>query len=270
MIDSDQGCFTSHTFKGTTLFGGELSKLHKANKEHASSVIVYPAATPQSYSIKPYPGSGRSFRKGGSSYRKIGRDRDQTRSTPSATFTKPSKSGSGQAKVTVTVPQDWNKRNFQSNEGAPHNKCHHRSDKTKGDKKERGHASLAISGSRGTNMPVCGGMEACYKRSLCVKYRSQGIQTRLYFTPSASDSLGNMIPKGLQKIQGVQEQLSLMLQKNDNLGNISRHSRVLFKLIPGKQGVWTVASSYRLKTPEPPHKHSSLLHAHHKLSAEYH
>ena len=121
-IDSGQACFTSHTFKGTTLFGGKLAKLHRANKECASSMIVYPAATPQSYSIKPYPGSGRSFRKGGSSYRKIGRDRDQSRSTRSATFTKLSKSGSGQAKLAVTVNQDWNKRKVQNNEGAPRNK----------------------------------------------------------------------------------------------------------------------------------------------------
>ena len=53
------------TFKGTTLFGGELAKLHRANKERASSVTVYSAAIPQSYSTKPYPGCGRSFRKGG-------------------------------------------------------------------------------------------------------------------------------------------------------------------------------------------------------------
>ena len=54
-----------------------------------------------------------------------------------------------------------------------------------------------------------------------------------------------------------------------NLRNISRHSRVLFERIHGTQGIWRVASSYRLKTTEPPHQRSSLSHAHHKLSAEY-
>ena len=35
------------------------------------------------------------------------------------------------------------------------------------------------------------------------------------------------------------------------------------------QGIWRVASSYRFKTTEPPHRRSSLSHAHYKLSAEY-
>ena len=85
----------------------------RSHKERASSVTVDPAPTPQPYSTKPYPGRGRSFRKGGSSYRKSGRDRDQSRSTPSATVTRPSKSGSSQATMTVTVPQDSNKRQVQ-------------------------------------------------------------------------------------------------------------------------------------------------------------
>ena len=54
-----------------------------------------------------------------------------------------------------------------------------------------------------------------------------------------------------------------------NLRNISRHSRVLFKHIPGTQGIWRVASSYRLKTTESPYRRSSLLQAHYKLSAGY-
>ena len=84
-IDSDQRVALLHTpFKGTTLFGGELAKIYRANKEHASSVTVYPAAPPQTYSTKPYTGCGKSFKKGCSSYRKGGRDRDQSRSTPSA------------------------------------------------------------------------------------------------------------------------------------------------------------------------------------------
>ena len=109
-IDSDQKVALLHApFKGTTHFGGKLAKLHRANKECASSVTVYPAASPQTYSIKPDTGRGRSFKKGGSSYRRGGRDGDQSRSTPSATTTKPSKSWNGQATMTVTVPQDLNK-----------------------------------------------------------------------------------------------------------------------------------------------------------------
>ena len=54
-----------------------------------------------------------------------------------------------------------------------------------------------------------------------------------------------------------------------NLRNISRHSRVLLERIPGTQGIWRVAPSYRLKTTETPHRRFSLSHAHHKLSAEY-
>ena len=123
-------------FKGTTLSGGELTKLRRANKECASSMTVYSAATPQSYYTKPYPGPGRSFRKGGSSYRKSYRDRDHSRSTPTATVTKQSKSGSGQATMTVTVPQDSNKRKVQSTEGAPRSKRHRKSGKPKGNQKE--------------------------------------------------------------------------------------------------------------------------------------
>ena len=63
-IDSDQGVALLHApFKGTTLFGGELAKIYRANKEHASSVTVYPAALPQTYSTKPYTGCGKSLRK---------------------------------------------------------------------------------------------------------------------------------------------------------------------------------------------------------------
>ena len=50
-----------------------------------------------------------------------------------------------------------------------------------------------------------------------------------------------------------------MLQKN-----------AISERISGTQGIWKVASSNRLKTTEPPHRRSSLSHAHYKLSAEYH
>ena len=136
-IDPDLKLALLHApFNGTTLFKGELAKLHRANKEHASSVTVYPGATPQSKPTKLYPGCGRSFRKAGSSYRKSGRDRDQSRSTPSSTVTRLSKSGSSQATMTVTDTQDSNKRTVQSNEGAPRNKRQLKSRKLRGDQKE--------------------------------------------------------------------------------------------------------------------------------------
>ena len=56
---------------------------------------------------------------GGSSYKRGGRDRDQDRSALSATTTKPSKFGYGLETMTVTVPQDLNKRKVHSNEGTP-------------------------------------------------------------------------------------------------------------------------------------------------------
>ena len=90
-IDPDQKMALHHApFKGTTLFGGKLARMYRANKECTSSVTVYPTAPPQSYITKPYPGRGRSFRKGGSSYRRSGRDRHQNRSTPSSSVIRPS------------------------------------------------------------------------------------------------------------------------------------------------------------------------------------
>ena len=108
------------------------------------------------------------------------------------------------------------------------------------------------------------------ERSFCVKFRSQGVQTSFYeSTPSASDSLGNMIPPGDIEDPGNARADFPNASEERNLRNISRHSRVLFERIHGTQGIWRVASSYRLKTTEPPHRRSSLSHAHHKLSAEY-
>ena len=47
-IDSDPRVALLHVpFEGTTLFGGELAKLHRANKERACSVTIYPAASPR-------------------------------------------------------------------------------------------------------------------------------------------------------------------------------------------------------------------------------
>ena len=104
-IDEDQKVALLHgPFKGTTLFRGEFSKAAKANKECACSLTVYPAASPQTYSTKPYIRRGKSFRKSGSSYRRGDRDIDQDRTAPLATTTKPSKFGDGQATMTFTVP----------------------------------------------------------------------------------------------------------------------------------------------------------------------
>ena len=63
-----------------------------------------------------YTSRGRSFRKGGSSYRRSGEDRDRSRSAPSSTVTQPSKSGNGQATMTVAVPQELNKHQVQTHE----------------------------------------------------------------------------------------------------------------------------------------------------------
>ena len=71
---------------------------------------------------KPYTSRSRSFRKGGSSYRRSGEDRDRSRSVPSSTVTQPFKSENGQATMTVTVPQEPNKRQVQTHEGAPRSK----------------------------------------------------------------------------------------------------------------------------------------------------
>ena len=77
--DSDQKVALLHApFKGTTLFRGELAKLHRPNKEPASSVTVYLAAASQTYSTsvsRPWQVFQRFFKRGGSSYKKSGRDR---------------------------------------------------------------------------------------------------------------------------------------------------------------------------------------------------
>ena len=132
------------------------------------------------------------------------------------------------------------------------------------------YASPTISSSRGMTVPVCGGVEAYNKRSFCVKYRSQGVQTSFHeSTTPTSDSLGNTIqPRDTEGSGNARADLP-GASKERNIRDISRHSRVLFECIPGTQGIWRVAPSYRLKTTEPPHWRSSLLHAHYKLSAEY-
>ena len=99
---------------------------------------------------------------------------------------------------------------------------------------------------------VCGGVEV-YNES----------------TLSASESLGNTFPLGDIEDPGNARADFPNASEEHNLRYISRHSGVLFEYIPGTQGIWRVASSYRLKTTETTHRRSSLSHAHHKLSAEY-
>ena len=58
-IDPDQRvALLQAPFRGTTLFGGELAKVYRANKERAISVTVYPAAplslTPLSLIYRPW------------------------------------------------------------------------------------------------------------------------------------------------------------------------------------------------------------------------
>ena len=129
--------------------------------------------------------------------------------------------------MTVTVPQDSNKRKVQSTEGASHAKAH----------VEAG--SLGVIRNRqnegvpphnqcqsGDNyMPFCGGVEAYNKRSLLVKYRSQGVQTSFYeSTPSAQDPLGGSDSQGLIEDSGNARANIPIASKEHNLRDNSRHS----------------------------------------------
>ena len=117
-----------------------------------------------------------------------------------------------------------------------------------------------------TTVSVYGGVEVYNERSFCVKYRSQGVQTSFYgSTPSASDTLGNTIPPGDIEDPGNARADFPNASEERNLINISSYSRVLFEHIQGMQGIWRVASKYRLKTTKPPHRRSSL--SHHTISS---
>ena len=119
-------------------------------------------------------------------------------------------------------------------------------------------------------MPVCGGVEAYNERSLCVKYRDQGVQTSFYeSTPSAQDPVGNKISLGAPEDPGNVTANIPDASKERDHRDTSRYSRILFKRIPGMQSVRRVASSNKFKTTERSHLHTSLLDAHYKLSAQY-
>ena len=125
-----EGALLHAPFRGTTLFGGELAKVYRANKECESS-MTFTQQLPPSLTPLTLIGRGRSFRKGGSSYRRSGGDRDRSRSAPSSTATRPFKPGDGHATMTVTVPQEPNKRQVQTHEGAPPSKRQRNSGKHK-------------------------------------------------------------------------------------------------------------------------------------------
>ena len=64
LIDEDQKLALLHApFTGTTLFGREVAKLQEANTKRANSVTVFPpTAPPVSYFSRQYVGRGRSFK----------------------------------------------------------------------------------------------------------------------------------------------------------------------------------------------------------------
>ena len=133
-IDSDHSVALLHApFKGTTLFG-RISQDIQGKQGTCYFRNCLPGAPPQTYSTKPYTDRGKSFKKGGS-YRRGGRDRDQSRSTPSATVTQPSKSW-GQSCYHDSYCASRLECKVQSNEDAPCSKRPRRAGKPRGDKKQ--------------------------------------------------------------------------------------------------------------------------------------
>ena len=196
---------------------------------------------------KPYTSRSRSFRKAGSSYRRSGEDRDRSRS-----FLYPQLLDHPSLK---TVRPPWLLQSLRSRTYVRFRPMRVLPVVNVNVNRE----SIRVTRRNECVLPpqsvpvsVCGGVEA-YNES----------------TPSASDSLGNMIPPADIEDPGNARADLTNASEERNLRYISRHSRVLFERIPGTQGIWRVASSYRLKTTEPTHRRSSLSNAHHKLSAEY-
>ena len=121
-IDDDQKLVLLHApLKGTTLFGGELAKLQEANTKRAATFTVFPQPTapPAFYSTRPYVGPGRSFNDRKGFKKSGGQGREQGRSTPSATSTKPGQSKEGQKTLTVSVSSDSKKRKVESRDNDP-------------------------------------------------------------------------------------------------------------------------------------------------------
>ena len=141
LIDEDQKLALLHaSFKGTTLFGGELAKLQEANTKRAATFTVFPQPTapPASYSTCPYVSRGRSFNDRKGFKKPGGQGRGQGRSTPSATSTKPGQSKEGQKSLTVSVSSDSKKRKVESRDDAPQtsrkSKRNFQGDKNQGNK----------------------------------------------------------------------------------------------------------------------------------------
>ena len=223
--------------------------------------MVYPVVPSQTYSTKPYTGHGKSFRKGGSSYRRGDRDRIRMDPHPSATATKPSKSGDGQATMTVTVPQDSNKRKVQRNEATSCAKLQGRAWRSQGKKKQsewgRAPPPPQSVSDGGTTMPVLEGWKHITNDPYVLSIVSKGYRLRFTSPPLLRKAPWEIrSPKGPQKIQRMREQILYPLCFNrSNHQSTSGYFRVLLERIPGTQGISRVASSInRLKTTENPHE----------------
>ena len=77
-------------------------------------------------------------------------------------------------------------------------------------------------------------------------------------------------PQGPEEIQGMQEQISLMLQKKAITKVPPDSPGILIQRIPGKQSFWRVASSNRFIKSQRSHLRTLFLYVHYKLSSEYH
>ena len=155
---------------------------------------------------------------------------------PLATTTKPSKSGGGQATMTVAVPQDSNKRKVQRNEATSCAKLQGRAWRSQGKKKqsEWGSAPHTISAIRGTTMPVLEGWKHITNDPYVLSIVSKGYRLRFTSPPLLRKAPWEIrSPKGPQKIQGMQEQILYRLCFNrSNHQSTSGYSRVLLERIP--------------------------------------
>ena len=108
LIDEDQRLTLLHApFKGTTLFGGELSKLQEANTKRAVTFAVFPTPTAPPVS---YVARGKSFSDRKGPKKPSGRGKGQGRPMPTATITRPGQSREGQTPATASASQGSNKR----------------------------------------------------------------------------------------------------------------------------------------------------------------
>ena len=213
-IDEDQRLALLHApFKEATLFGGELAKLQEANTKHAATFAVFPTPTAPLSLILPVHMSDeeKSFSDRKGPKKPSGRGREQGRPMPTATITRPGQTKEGQPSMTASTPQDSSKRKVEPRDDTSQtpqkNKCHFRG-KSRGEKQWWCTPPTTGSSRRETER-VSGGVEAYNEWSLCLKYRSQGVQTSFYeSTPWEIRS-----PQRSEEILGMWEQISL-IQKN--------------------------------------------------------